>query len=349
MRLLDIARVPVGMIAGLLSLALAVPAILILLPFAVVGLLTRSIRRFLEPRTVAWEDVIDFVPQIGWKPKPNLDVHVLDFNGDTYHVTTGPDGWRGHSTLDEADVVTFGDSYAFGCGVDDSDFFAHLCADLRIKAIGSPAYSMVHSLLWMERLAPEIRDKLVVWFVYQGNDLVDNLHPALLHYRSPFARLNQETGSWEIVTEHVDQSRWTVNSREGEMEAFIEICSPTHQSARAFEACEFLIRRGAEVCSDAGAKLVVMTIPDLSPVAELALSRARERTGNDTDFDRDLPDRRFRDFCQHAGVPFVALKEHLDSFDYLEHDFHWGPRGNRRVANLIRDLSRHEALEREVS
>ena len=287
-----------------------------------------------------WEDVIEFVPQVGWRPKPNLDVHVRDFNSDAYHVTTGPDGWRGHHQLAEADVVAIGDSYAFGCGVDDADFFAHQDGDIRIKAVGSPAYSMVHCVLWMERLAPELRDKLVVWFVYHGNDLADNLHPALLHYRSPFARSNPETGDWEIASAHVDQSRWTVNSREGEMQAFIEICSPTHQSVRAFEACEFLIRRGAEVCRDAGARLVVVSIPDLSRVARLALARALEQSEHADHFDEDRPDRELKAISGRAGIPFVALRDHMDEADYLERDFHWSPRGNRKVARLIEDLSR---------
>jgi len=260
---------------------------------------------------------------------------VLDFNGDAYHVTTDSLGWRGEGTVEDADVLVFGDSYAFGCGVDDSDFFCNLSTDLGIKAIGSPAYSMVHSVLWMERMAADLRDKLVVWFVYHGNDLVDNLHPALLHYRSPFVRRADGTGEWEIVSSHVSPSRWTINSREGEMEGFIEICSPTYQSNRVFDACDFLIRRGAEVCAREGATLVVMTIPDLSPVAELALKRAMGEEGRGAAFDRDLPDRRLAEICQSAGVPFVALKEHLSSHDYLKHDFHWSARGNRRVADLL--------------
>jgi hypothetical protein len=335
MKFLDIVRVPLGLLAGVMGIALSVPAVLALLPFWLVDGLTRGLRRLFEPPTVAWEDVIEFAPEVGWKPRPNLDAHVVDFNGDAYHVTTDSHGWRGKGTVEDADAVVFGDSYAFGCGVDDSDFFSNLSPDLRIKAIGSPAYSMVHSLMWMERVASELGGKLVVWFVYHGNDLVDNLHPALLRYRSPFVRRN-DAGDWEIRSGHVDPSRWTVDSREGEMEGFIEICSPGHQSARAFEACDFLIRRAAEICAEAGARLVVMTIPDLSPVADLALAKAQEARGQGADFDRGLPDRKIGESCRSAGVSFLALGQHLTAEDYLEHDFHWSPRGNQRVADLIR-------------
>ena len=53
-----------------------------------------------------------------------------------------------------------------------------LPGEVRIKSIGSPAYSLVHSLMWMERMAPLLEGKLVVWFVYNGNDLADNVYPA---------------------------------------------------------------------------------------------------------------------------------------------------------------------------
>ena len=89
-----------------------------------------------------------------------------------------------------------------------------------------------------------------------------------------------------------------------------------------------------------------MSIPDLSPVAELALARALENASPTTDFDRGLPDRKLRDTCLRLGVPFTALEEHLDSSDYLKHDFHWSPTGNRRVAEMIGDLCRERASDR---
>jgi len=337
--ILDLSRMILATFAGLAGLALAIPALLIIVPVWLVEGLIERVRTWIEPEPVAWEDLIEFTPEIGWKPRANMTAHALDFNQEPYLVTTDSSGWRGKGTVSDAQVVAFGDSYAFGCGVDDDAFFADLPGEVRIKAIGSPAYSLVHSLLWMRRLAPQPSGKLVIWFVYHGNDLADNVHPAFNEYRSPFAR-RSDAGEWEIVSDHVDASRWTINEREGGMQAFIEICSDTPQRRMAFEACDFLIRQGRDVCRDAGARLVVMSIPDLSPLARLALARALGESELAESFDEDVPDRELAGICARAGIPFVALRDHLDSDDYLVRDFHWSPRGHRKVANVIQDLCR---------
>ena len=334
---------------GLVGLVLALPAVAVLLPVWWVDLLVRLFRRLLEPKPVSWEELIEFAPVVGWKPKANLSAHALDFNREAYFVTTDASGWRGKGTVEEADVVVFGDSYAFGCGVDDDAFFADLPGDVRIKAIGSPAYSLVHSLLWMESLATDLRDKLVVWFVYHGNDLADNVHPAFNEYRSPFVRIVDGTDDWELVSRHVDPSPWTINSREGGMEAFIEICSQTPQSRRAFAACDYLIQRGRDVCERAGARLVLMSIPDLSPLAGLALERALKKSDAGSQFDAQVPDRELAAICTRAAVPFVALKDHMDSADYLVRDFHWSPRGHRKVARVIREIHADKGDMKEAS
>jgi hypothetical protein len=89
-------------------------------------------------------------------------------------------------------------------------------ASPRIKAIGANGYNMVQELLWMRRYAPQLAGKLVVWFVYHGNDLFDNLQPNVFQYRTPFVRERHDGRGWEVVTEHVRRSPWvaTVKIRE---------------------------------------------------------------------------------------------------------------------------------------
>jgi len=337
---LNAPRMLVGAVAGIIGVILALPAILLLIPIWWIDSLVRLFRRVLEPKPIPLEEIIEYAPEVGWKPKAGISAHVLNFNRDTWQLTTDSDGWRGTGSVEKADAVVFGDSYAFGYGVDDEAFFGDLPGDVRIKSIGSPAYSLVHSLLWMERMAPQLKGKLVVWLVYNGNDLADNVHPAQNQYRSPFVRLAAVDSECEIVTEHVDSSPWTLNSREGGMAAFIELCSPTEQSRRAFEACDFLIRRANDVCREAGARLVVMSIPDLSHVACLALARELGKSQHAAHFDEDVPDRELKAICDREGLPFVPLAAHMDAADYLERDFHWSPRGHRKVAELIAKLSR---------
>ena len=46
------------------------------------------------------------------------------------------------------------------------------------------------------------------------------------------------------------------------MARLAELCCPTSLSRRAYDACSYLIQQGQQLCSEAGAELVVMTIPD---------------------------------------------------------------------------------------
>ena len=65
----------------------------------------------------------------------------------------------------------------------------------------------------LEQLAPKLRGRLVVWFIYCGNDFYDNLAPDLHGYRRPFVREARPDGGWEIVTDHVRSEPWPISPR----------------------------------------------------------------------------------------------------------------------------------------
>ncbi len=316
----------------------ALPAALLAAPFWIVSRGTRRFARAMGPRTVGWRDVIAYDPEIGWRPRPNLDVHVRDLNGDPYHVTTDEDGWRGRGTVRGADVVVFGDSFAFGCAVDDTHHFAHLDPTGRTKAVGAPGYNMVQSLALMESMAEELSGKLVVWLVYPANDLEDNVRPSMMGYRVPFLRRSPRDGSWEVVTSHLRPTPWPFPSHRPNYDTFVDICTPTPFTAHVLAACEHLIERARDLCMTANARLVVMTIPDLSALSERVTKKARARRPRTAGFDPDLPDREIGRSCERLGVPFFALREVLGARHYLDHDVHWNAQGHRRVAATLRSL-----------
>src|SRR4029079_11419126 len=101
---------------------------------------------------------------------------------------------------------------------------------------------MVQEYLWMRRLAPQLRGKMVVWFVYFGNDLYDNLCPDLRGYRKPFLRQTGVGDEWEIYSGHVRPEAWSLVTKvrlEGghHMARLAELCCPTYLSRRAYAAC----------------------------------------------------------------------------------------------------------------
>ncbi len=340
---MNIVRTPLALFGALLGALLATPIILLGLPFWAVALLTRALCWILEPQVVAWQDVIEFHPTIGWKPKPHLHTHGLA--DEAFHLTTDSQGWRGRATIAESEILVFGDSFAFGHGVSDRAFFSELIPGLYIKAIGAPGYNMVQELLWMERLSSQLKGKVVVWLIYFGNDLYENLVPDMCGYRMPFVREVNGTGDWQVITHHVKPAKWLLTpDRRNYYEKLAELCSLTLLSHRAYAACEFLIRRGRDICTEAGAKLTVVTIPETSQLTKTGLQWLASLTRHSESFDPDLPDMRIGAICAQLGVPFLALKTHLRPEHYKDRDCHWNEAGHRRVADILSGLYREQVM-----
>ena len=328
-----------ALLAGLFALVLAVPAALVIVPLTVIRRCTAWMAERRSPEVAKGDPFVQFDPKAGWTPRPDLDTHGLDLNGDFFHFTTDGDGWRGRGKVEDADVVVFGDSFAFGFGIDEKEFYGHLDPEFSIKAVGAPGYNMVQSLQWMHELAPRIAGKTLVWFVYPPNDLEDNIRPSMFHYRTPFVR-ERSDGVWEPVNRHLVEEPWPFPSRKRHFENFVEICSDTDLSRRVFSACGSLIREAAALATSLESGLVVVTVPELSILADRQLRKARSSSGVADSYDPELPDRRIGEMCRALGIPFVALADELGAEDYLENDVHWNGAGHRKVHEVLRRIWR---------
>lgn len=335
----DLLRMILALAASLLGGLLLAPIALLALPLWLVAAATRGMRGLLtaaRPRALPWQSLIAYEPIVGWKPRPHLDAHG-EADG-VFQLTTDADGWRGRTPLASCPVVAFGDSYVFGFGVDDRDHFAEQAGSLKIKAIGANGYSMVAPLIWMQRLKVQLAGRTVVWMIYYGNDLYENLQPNLDHYRMPFVREAAASGQWEIVTSHVDPTPWSASGRRNYYRALAQLCMPTFVAERAYGACTWLLAQGRDLCRDAGARLIVMGIPDPSQIEERRMAWLLPHVSDRATFDPRLPDRRLTAICAELGLPFVALADHLMPADYKDADVHWNSHGHRRVAELIARL-----------
>jgi hypothetical protein len=324
------------------ALVLVLPALLLALPFWLVAggqRLWVRITSAVDEEALPWGALIEYSPEIGWKPKPNLDASALDTAGNRYSLTTDADGWR-RSPFGEgkADVYVFGDSFAFGFGASDREFFANLSVSPRIQAIGANGYNMVQELILMERCSEQLRGCMVVWFIYHGNDLYENLTPNLGRYRMPFVRHAGGEDKWEIVSGHVSREPWSLREERDYYGRLAEICCDTQLSKSAFGAARFLVRRGKSLCDEAGARLVVVSLPDVLQLDGRRWNLLAKRAPHPESFDPDRPDKELRKLCEQEGVRFATIKNVLQVSDYIQNDVHWNARGNRRVADLIRTL-----------
>jgi hypothetical protein len=348
-------RVLLSALAALFGMLLAVPIVVLALPFWAVVFFTRTLAHYLEPSYVAWHQLIEFAPVIGWKPKAHLNAHYLTVVEDgVFHTVTDAQGWPGTASIAESDIVVFGDSYAFGYGVDvEASFFSECHRRARIKAIGAPAYNMVQEVLLMHQLSSHLPGKLVVWFIFVGNDLHDNLVPDMYHYRMPFVRELNGAGNWEFVTSHVRPAKWPYLAARFRDHAHLGIManlhSQTFHAKRAYSACEFLIEEGRDICNRAGARLLVMTIPDPSTLRQHSVQHLVSLSAEPRSFDPALPDKRIGEICANLGVLFVSGRDHLHARHYKTFDPHWNEQGHEQVAFLLSSLYDDYMVDRRRS
>jgi hypothetical protein len=335
-------RVLAVVTATFLGVCLVMPIAALCAPFCVVGFLTRQFCRLLECKTMTWEEVIEFDPLIGWRPKAKLSGS-CSFAAGVFRVETDALGWAGKASIGESDIVVFGDSYAFGYGVDAEKMFSEVNPRLRIKSIGAPGYNMAQEVLLMRQLSSQLVDKLVVWFIYFGNDLYDNLLPNLYQYRMPFVRQCRGSESWEIVTTHISPQRWPFNHEHNfrRIEKLECTFGDTYQSRRVYSACEFLIGQAKEICTQAGADLVVMTIPWTLQLDRQEWGRVFSHRQNAVSFDPELPDKRIEEICARLHVPLLAGRKHLELHHYILGEGHWNESGHRRVAEILGEFHRN--------
>lgn len=332
-------RTLVTVAASIAGLVLVTPIFLLCLPFWGVAALTRFAGRLFEPRTISGEELIEFSPLTGWKTKPNLDAYCA-FGAGVFHTKTDAEGWPGDTTLTESQVVAFGDSYVFGYGVDARAAFSGTQSKIRIKAIGVDGYNMVQELIWMKELSAKLPNKLVVWFICFSNDLLDNLLPNLYHYRQPFVARPNGSGDWQIIDGHLNRDPWPYSEEHNfrQQDKWHGAFGDNGLSRRVYSACEFLLRTGRDVCAEAGAQLVVLTIPWTVQLVQSDWERSVARLNTSEPLDANVPDRQFREICHSLGIPLVVGREFLDLSHYIPVEGHWNERGHKRVAEMLESL-----------
>lgn len=337
---MKIARFFLGFFSASIALVLIVPVLAIGIPFWVVSIsqkgIVKLVRKFGPPPSV-WGDLIRFYPVIGWKPKENLETYATDIPGNRYRLTTDSDGWRNtNATIEECEVLVFGDSFAFGFGVNDKDFFGNADPGSSIKSIGANGYNMVQEYLLMEKYVPVFNGHTVIWFIYHGNDLYENLTPNLRHYRMPFIREKKDVAGWEIVTDHVNPTPWHITEKRDYYGALANICTNSFYSERALSGCEHLIKKGNELCSGEDVDLIIFSLPDIVQIDEARHNELKNKAADTISFDPEIPDKELRAICERLSVPFYTLNDVLGKEHFIKFDIHWNTEGHKQVSQLIK-------------
>jgi len=329
-------RIPSTLVAGVLTSVVLLPVIAIALLVRGIALLISHLARAIEPTYVSWRDLMTYDPLLGWKPRPNLNAHYYADNDDIFSLVTDKEGWPGRCSIEEADIVTIGDSFTFGYGISSAQAFFSLDSSLRIKPVGAPGYSMVHGVRLIEQLGSRLRGRRVLWMVYLENDLQDNLVPNMRHYRAPFLRPLADRSGWEIVSDHISPEPWTASQTTSRLTMLAAFCVPGRIADRSYSACEWLLQRANALCQEHGAQLAVMSVPHRALLTEEGCSQLAALSPAPEHFDPSLPDQRIGAACNRLEIPFVAGRDVFTYTDYKEREgIHWNSRGHRRMSELL--------------
>ncbi|MCC6795744.1 MAG: SGNH/GDSL hydrolase family protein [Candidatus Hydrogenedentes bacterium] len=137
---------------------------------------------------------------LGWRLAPLWSGHHLHYDySATYH--TSRLGFRNDSpdltVVRHPWYAVLGDSFVFGFGVNDDQTFVHILNEPETPArsyvnFGVPGYSTDQQLLLLERQVLDFKPDGVLFFVYLGNDLFDNmrLYPMQARRAKPYFALS---------------------------------------------------------------------------------------------------------------------------------------------------------------
>ena len=337
-------RITVTFVVSILAYLLILPVLFILVPIWIFSSLVNSVNALLgmgdfSPWSYTpWEGIVRFEPEIGWVPRANLDTMYLERTGDICSVKTDSEGWPGEPSIEESDVVAFGDSFAFGYGVDSDRAYYSLVKGCKVKPIAVPGYNMVQALMLMRRYSDRLKGKTIVWFICTENDLIENVKAYLpkIGYRTPYIRNIGRSDDWEVVSEHVKEERWLFGEeRANNKQLFAKLCSPTNYAERIYSATKFLIQEAKKLCDEAECRMVIFAIPFKDSLSQSGRRNLRKLLADVTSFDTNIPVNKIHDICDQVSVPYISGVSELTLNDYKVRDGHWNVNGNRKVAKMI--------------
>jgi hypothetical protein len=285
-----------------------------------------------------WDEIIQYDSKIGWKPIPNLrDAKYFDPFKDVGTITTDTDGWPTTNTIEESEIVVFGDSFVFGYGSKYRNAYYNIDNTARVKPIGAPGYNMVQSLMLMREYREKLRNKVVFWFICLGNDPMENFHAYHQNfYPNPFLKNDKSNGSWDIEKGHIRQKKRLYTEKDFNYSMhFAQICTQSPYSERIYKGIEYLLEEAKNVCDSVNSELVVFTIPNKYQLYEEGIQNLSQYLEDQNSLNPEYPDQRISNYCSEFNIPFIPGQKHLSEADYKLRDPHWNKRGNRKVSEII--------------
>jgi hypothetical protein len=300
-------------------------------------------------------------PLIQWRGRNPSVGRIVEYRSDEH-------GFRNPPGLNRADIAFIGDSYTEAGSVEVPKTFPQRVADeMKITAVnlGRGAYGPQQELIVLERYGLSYQPRVVVWQLFEGNDLADAHNyarwrrnppppqkPLLSRYLNnsllratlgmtwmpdksgyPQAKLRYHDGAAAIMP-----IRYSYYPHEPQEEPL------------GFEETKTAIEAGHRLCQARGIRLVIVYVPVMARVMEpwldFASAADRERVfpegkvSSPLDFGNQLAS-----FCRQLGCTYLDLFTALRSAAatdnrtlYIPNDEHLDTGGHQVVAQAVRQL-----------
>jgi hypothetical protein len=285
-------------------------------------------------------------------------------NPGTYHydVKIDSNGFRNNSDIDAADIAVIGDSFIEGAEVLSSDLLTSRLAVMQRKVVanlGTIHYGPQQELIVLKRYALPLNPEILVWAVYEGNDLRN-----IYDYRETlkeWENISRKSNSLVLrsftknaflafsrlfkVQKKSAMKRSGIIKKDGGEEELIYFLFPGNplsaKDVRALDETTNILSEAYKLSSNKGVKLVVLFIPTKFRVYKNIVESMNSVECNDWVVN-DLPTRLHKKISEISDdIGFIdATPTLIESVKnggnpYFLDDSHWSPEGHLVVAREI--------------
>jgi hypothetical protein len=297
-------------------------------------------------------------PRVYWRGYvPDLD-RMVDYKTDE-------NGFRNSTEQQQADVVFIGDSYTEAAQVSEGDTLVRRVTQLSgLSAVNLArgAYGPQQELIVLQRYGLAYKPRVVVWQLFEGNDLTDakafaewkrNPQQVNMSLKERYFN-NSLLKEWLTSTRELQYSgsTATLRYRDGTAQR-IRLryrYEPDQPSTMRLAMTETLnaLEAGQRLCESKGIQLVVVVVPTMVRVmapditfdsVEDQVKYLPEARENQKDFSGTV-----KEFCAHIGCTaidgFEALRRAAaadNSHLYIPNDEHLDVRGHDVIAQTVVD------------
>ena len=300
-------------------------------------------------------------PFVEWEGRLSPEAQLVRYRTDEI-------GFRNAPGTKQADIVFIGDSFTEGASVaEEKTFVQRVAAEAKVATVnlGRGHYGPQQELIVLKRYGQNYNPRIVVWQIFEGNDLADARNFAGWRERPPTESLMLRYTKRSLIAgllnltkpNGLDSSRPLKLHDGNTTKVHLDYRYLPDEPAREPRGLSELtnaIAEGNKWCQSHGIKLLVVFIPIkvrvLAPYVQFKDAADREeylpdgKSDTESDFAHALGD-----FCQSSGCPFIDMTDYLRqgatednrSIYALNRDSHLDEGGHAVVARVIGEWVRN--------